>query len=249
VDFEIDGHVGIITGASRGLGLAMVEALVAEGARVVATARDEEALQDLVAQHPDQVVALRRDMTDLGDPADLVRLATERFGRLDFLVNNAGIAPAGKFVDQDERVWEEVLQVNVLAPMRLARACGQHFLERGRGKVVNIASGAGMRGKPVLVAYSTSKGALVRFTEALAAEWAPHGIQVNAIAPGAFATDAQAAVLEDPAVLERRIRRIPARRIAEPSEIGALACYLVSPVSDFVNGSTFVIDGGEVAKL
>jgi 2-deoxy-D-gluconate 3-dehydrogenase len=249
VDFEIDGHVGIITGASRGLGLAMVEALVAEGARVVATARNEEALQDLVAQHPDQVVALRRDMTDLGDPADLVRLATERFGRLDFLVNNAGIAPAGKFVDQDERVWEEVLQVNVLAPMRLARACGQHFLERGRGKVVNIASGAGMRGKPVLVAYSTSKGALVRFTEALAAEWAPHGIQVNAIAPGAFATDAQAAVLEDPAVLERRIRRIPARRIAEPSEIGALACYLVSPVSDFVNGSTFVIDGGEVAKL
>lgn len=248
MDLQLTDRVGIVTGASRGLGLAMVDALAAEGARVVATARSGAALDALAERHPEHVLPVRADIATL-DADALVAQTLDGFGRLDFVVNNAGIAPAGAFAEQDEQVWQDVFTVNVLAPMRLARACGRHFLEQGSGKVLNIASGAGMRGKPVLVAYSTSKGALVRFTEALAAEWASRGIQVNAIAPGAFATDSQAAVLESPELLARRVRRIPARRIAAPEEIGALTCYLVSPLSDFVNGSTFVIDGGEVAKL
>lgn len=250
MDMKIDGRVGIVTGGARGLGRAMVESLVAEGARVVTTARDASTMDELVAAHPESVVAVEIDLADPGqDPGRLVTTALESFERLDFLVNNAGIAPAARFDEQSPAQWVEVLQVNVLTPMRLAQACGSHFLVEGAGKVVNIASGAGLRGKSSLVSYSTSKGALVRFTEALAAEWAGRGIQVNAIAPGAFATDAQAAVLGDPEVLVKRTRRIPARRMADPAEIGPLVCYLVSPLSDFVNGSIFVIDGGEVAKL
>jgi 2-deoxy-D-gluconate 3-dehydrogenase len=114
---------------------------------------------------------------------------------------------------------------------------------------VNIASTTAVRGKPLLAAYAATKGAIARLTESLAAEWAQHDIQVNAIAPGAFATEAQSAVLESPDLLERRVRRIPAKRMGAPDEIVALTCLLCSPRSDFVTGSTVVIDGGEAGKL
>ena len=120
---------------------------------------------------------------------------------------------------------------------------------QGSGKVINIASISGIRGKASLVAYSASKGAMLQFTKSLAAEWAKFGIQVNAIAPGAFNTEAQSSVLESPEILERRIRKIPSRRMGNSSEMGALVCYLASPKSDFVTGSVMVIDGGETAKL
>jgi 2-deoxy-D-gluconate 3-dehydrogenase len=164
-------------------------------------------------------------------------------------VNNAGIAPAGRFLEQDAQVWDDVIAVNVTAPATLTRAAGKHLIGQGSGKIINIASTSGILGKAMLVAYSTSKGALLQFTKALSAEWASKGVQVNAIAPGAFATDAQRAVLDSPDVLKRRLRKIPARRMGESSELGPLICYLASSKSDFVTGSVFVIDGGESCKL
>jgi 2-deoxy-D-gluconate 3-dehydrogenase len=131
----------------------------------------------------------------------------------------------------------------------LSRAAGKHLIGQGSGKIINIASTSGILGKATLVAYSASKGALLQFTKALAAEWAKAGIQVNAIAPGAFATDAQREVLDAPEILERRLRKIPARRMGESEEIGPLVCYLASNKSAFVTGSVFVIDGGESSKL
>jgi 2-deoxy-D-gluconate 3-dehydrogenase len=145
--------------------------------------------------------------------------------------------------------WSEVFAVNFFASVALTKAAGLVFLHQRRGKVINVASTSGLRGKPTLAAYSSSKGALLRFTEALSGEWAQFNVQVNAIAPGAFATDAQKAVLESPEVLTRRLRKIPASRMGSVEEIGALACYLASPLSDFVTGATYVIDGGESAKL
>jgi len=142
-----------------------------------------------------------------------------------------------------------VMAVNVAAPAALARAAGRHMMQRGAGKIINVASTSGVLGKAMLVAYSASKGALVQFTKALAAEWANAGIQVNAIAPGAFATEAQQAVLDDPDILARRLRKIPARRMGDAEEMGSLVCYLASAKSDFVSGSVFVIDGGESCKL
>ncbi len=249
IDFELEGKVAIVTGASRGLGRAAATALVEQGVQVLAVARSLDDLQELESDSPDKVRARQCDMHDTADVSKLPAEAIDAFGRLDIVVNNAGIAPAGRFLEQDAQTWDDVLAVNVTAPAALARAAGQHLLDQGSGKIINIASTSGILGKAMLVAYSTSKGALVQFTKALSAEWASKGVQVNAIAPGAFATDAQRAVLESPEILERRLRKIPVKRMGESEEIGPLICYLASAKSNFVTGGVFVIDGGESCKL
>ena len=250
MDLGIGGFGAVVTGASRGLGAAIARCLAAEGANVVAAARTADALADLAAEWPDRIEPAPCDMRDTDAVAALADACTERFGRLDAVVNNAGIAPAGRLVDTDLSVMEETIAVNVIAPAALARAAARHWMAAEKpGSVVNIASTSGLKGKALLSGYSASKGALVRLTEALAAEWARHRIRVNTIAPGAFETAAQAAVLDDPDTLAARLRKIPARRMGAPAEIGPLAAYLVSPLSDFVTGACFVIDGGEVVKL
>jgi 2-deoxy-D-gluconate 3-dehydrogenase len=249
VDLQLEGRVAIVTGASRGLGFSAVKALAAEGVRVLAAARSEGNLAELEHAHPGQVVRAAYDALDPEAGPTLVATALERFGDLDILVNNAGIAPASPFIDDDMATWREALEVNVMGPVALTQAAGAHMIERQDGKVINIASLTGMRGKARLSAYSASKGALIRFTEAVAAEWARYNVQVNAIAPGAFRTEAQQEVLDSEELHRRRVARIPAKRFAEPSEMDGLLCFLASPVSDFVTGATYAIDGGELAKL
>lgn len=249
MDLGLDGQVAIVTGASRGLGRAAARSLAGEGVKVLAAARTVADLEQLAAEHPGMIAATECDMSDAARVASLPAEAIDRFGGLNIVVNNAGIAPAATFLEQDWEVWRNVLEVNVTAPAVLANAAGQHLAAQGSGKIINIVSTSGLRGKPGLVAYSTSKGALVRQTEALASEWARHNIQVNAIAPGAFKTEAQSAVTSSEEMLERRIRKIPARRMAESEEFGPIVCMVASPLNDFVTGAVFVIDGGEVSKL
>lgn len=250
MDLGLDDAVVIVTGASRGLGEAITRALVSEGARVVAAARSVDALEALAGEHPGRVLPVPCDMRDRAAVAALVPTTMTHYGRLDGVVNNAGIAPAGRLVDTDLAVMEETLAVNLLAPAALSQAAARHLIAAERpGSIVNVASTSGLRGKALLAGYSASKGAMLRLTEALANEWARHHIRVNTVAPGAFETDAQAAVLDDPATLDARIRKIPARRMGAANEIAPLVCYLLSPMSDFVTGSCFVIDGGEIAKL
>jgi 2-deoxy-D-gluconate 3-dehydrogenase len=249
MDLGLQDSVVLVTGASRGLGAAMALALAEEGAYVVAAARSKESLDDVAGRGNGRISVIEADMADEGSVTGLVDEVVGRHGRIDGLVNNAGIAPAGKFVDQDPAVWKEAFAVNVVAPMLLAQRAGRVMIEQGGGRIVNVASTAGLRGKPHLVGYSTSKGAVVRFTEALAAEWAAKNVQVNCIAPGAFTTDAQRAVTESPDLLARRVAKIPAGRMAEPREIVPLTCVLLSPLSSFTTGAIFVIDGGESGKL
>jgi 2-deoxy-D-gluconate 3-dehydrogenase len=249
MDFELDGHVAIVTGASRGLGFAAAQALADEGARVLATARTQAGLDDLVASRPGRIVAARCDITEQAEVEALPQRAVDEFGRLDIVVNNAGIAPAARFLEQDAAAVEEVYRVNVLAPGWLTRKAGEILVAQGHGKIVNVASISGIRGKALLAAYSGSKGALIQLTRALAAEWARHNVQVNAIAPGFFETEAQQAVLDDPTTLAARLAKVPARRAAHPDEIGPVVCLLASPRTTFITGSVIVVDGGETAKI
>jgi 2-deoxy-D-gluconate 3-dehydrogenase len=249
MDLRLRDSVVLVTGASRGLGAAIAIALADEGAYVVAAARSKDSLGEVAAQGSGRISIVEADMSDEASVAALVPEVVVRHGRIDGLINNAGIAPAGKFVDQDPQIWKDALTVNVLAPMLLAQAAGRQMIEQGGGRIVNVASTTGVRGKPHLVGYSTSKGAVVRFTEALAAEWAAKNVQVNCIAPGAFRTEAQKAVTDSEELLRRRVAKIPAGRMADPSEIVPLACLLVSPLSSFTTGAIFVVDGGESGKL
>jgi 2-dehydro-3-deoxy-D-gluconate 5-dehydrogenase len=247
MDFGLTGKVAIVTGASHGLGSEAVRALAGEGVCVVASARDGAALDELAAALGSRVTTVVCDIADPDAAQHIVDEAIARHDRLDIVVNNAGIAPVSKLIDQDWSVWDRIFAVNVTGPARLCQAAMRHFSSDRGGKVINMASTAGIAGKATLSGYSASKGALIALTQALAAEWASSGVQVNAIAPGAFSTAAQSRVTSDPELYARRIRKIPARRMADATEIGPLVCYLASPLSNFVTGAVYVIDGGEIA--
>ena len=250
MDLQLNNHVSIVTGASRGLGAAAARSIVEEGGKVVIAARSIKPLAELAEEFGDRGFATQCDMRNRQAVEDLVQVAINQFGRLDSVVNNAGIAPAGRLIETDLSVIDEILDVNFVAPLVLSRAAARYFVEEKiPGSIINIASTSAIKGKATLAVYSASKGALLRLSEALADEWARHRIRVNVIAPGAFTTDAQAAVTGNEELLKSRLRKIPTRRMGEPSEIGPLVCYLASSTSDFVTGSCFVIDGGEVAKL
>ena len=249
MELGIGGKVAIVTGASRGLGRAMALGLAAEGARVLAAARSTTELAELAEQAGGAIVPVTCDIAAMEQVTGLVPRALAQFGRLDIIVNNAGVAPASAFDQTSLDVWRNVFDVNVLAPVALIQAALPHLRAQRSGKIINVGSLSSLRGKPLLAAYSASKGALLRLTEALAGEVAKDGIQVNLVAPGGFATEAQRQVLDDPEMLTRRLRKIPSGRMGDPEEIVALVNYLASPLSQFVTGSTFTIDGGEFSKL
>jgi len=244
------GKVAVVTGASRGLGRAIALAFAAEGADVVLAARSRPDLEDTAvaaAGHGVRTLVVPTDVRRYDEVEALMGEAVTRRGRLDIVVNNSGVATVTPFADTTPEEWQSILAVNLTGVFHGCRAAAPHLIAQRSGKIVNIASVMGAVGLPGYALYAASKGGVIALTRTLGVEWARHGVQVNAIAPGWFATDMTHDAFANPRINERLTRDIPARRIGRPEEIGPLAVYLASAASDFMTGQTLLLDGGHSA--
>jgi len=248
--FTLKGKVALVTGTSRGLGAAMARALAASGADVAVHDREapcaaEASLRALGVR----TVCLAADLSDRAAADRLVADTLEAMGRIDILVNNAGIIrrqPAATHSDED---WDAVIEVNLTNVFRLSRAVGSHMIARGGGgKIVNIASLLSFQGGITVPGYAAAKGGVAQLTKAFANEWAPHGIQVNAIAPGYMATDNTTALRADAGRSEQILQRIPAGRWGAPEDLAGPVVFLASAASNYVTGHVLVVDGGWMAR-
>jgi NAD(P)-dependent dehydrogenase (short-subunit alcohol dehydrogenase family) len=242
--------VAIVTGASRGLGRAMAVALAEAGADVALAARSAPDLDEtarLVAGTGRRALAIVTDVTAFAEVETLVKRTVGELGGLHILVNNSGIARVAPVAQMSPEDFRATLDVNLVGVFNGCRAAAAHLIGQQSGKIVNVASVLGQVGLPGYSAYAASKSGVMGFTRALAAEWARHSIQVNALAPGWFVTDMNAEAFGDPRVSERLLRDVPARRTGRLEEIGPLVVYLASAASDFMTGQTLFLDGGHSA--
>lgn len=248
--FDLSGKVALVTGGSRGLGLQIAEALGEMGARVALTSRKVEELSQAAAHLHSLGVETLVFPADLGRPEaaePLVRQVLEKWGQIDILVNNAGATWGAPTAEHPLEAWDKVMNLNLRGVFLLTQAVGKlAMLPRRYGRIVNVASVAGLQGNHpqmmATLAYNTSKGGLVNFTRALAAEWAPHGITVNAIAPGYFPTKMTRGTLEMAG--ELILQFIPLGRLGGPEDLKGLAVLLASDASAYITGQVIAVDGG-----
>ncbi|MFA9441117.1 SDR family oxidoreductase [Uliginosibacterium sp. sgz301328] len=245
--FDLRGKRALITGSGQGIGWSLARGLASAGASIV--------LNDIDAQRLDKGVQALRDegakaSGELFDVVDRVAVdaAVERIertlGPIDILVNNAGIqrrAPLDEFPPED---WDRVLSVNLTSVFNVSQAVARRMLLRRRGKIINICSVQSMLGRPTIAPYTASKGAVAMLTKGMCADWASHGLQINGIAPGYFATEMNRALVDNEEFSAWLCKRTPAGRWGKVEELCGAAIYLASPASDFVNGHVIYVDGG-----
>lgn len=248
---DLKGKVAIVTGAGRGLGRAMAQGLIDAGAVVTVASRTSAELDsfvDAVTTAGGRALAWPTDITDEASVARLVEATVETFGRVDILVNNSGIVATTPLVDQSADEWDRVVATNLRGTFLATRAVGRHLVAQRSGKVINIASNFALQGVANHAAYSASKAGVIAFTRSMAIEWARDNIQVNAIAPGYFATPLNADMRADADLTAKVVRAIPARRMGEPEELVSWLLLLASSASDFMTGEVIVIDGGQSVR-
>lgn len=243
--------VAVITGASRGLGAEIARSAADRGFDLALVGRDRSGLASVgceCARRGSEVEAILADVRDPETAPIVVHRTIDRFGRVDGLVNNAGIYRTSPAVDADESLWNDVLATNLTAPFQMSAHLGREMIAGGGGSIVNIASVYGLVGVAQTAAYAASKGGLISMTRAMAVEWATHGVRVNAIAAGHMRTDLTAAALRSDSVQRYIERNVPLRRVADPREIAPLACLLLGEDSSYLTGSVFTADGGFSAR-
>lgn len=249
--FKLNGKVALVTGGNRGLGCAMSSALAEAGADVVLTSRDREKAQSratAIAQSTGRrTLGLEVDVTDQDQVENMVQTVIEQFGRIDILINNAGINIRKPIDEFDEESWDLVQNTNMKAPFLCTRAVAKHMKNQHYGRIINVSSMLGIIALPERGAYCSSKGGLIQFTKVVALELAPFNITVNALCPGPFATEINTQVFNDPEASRFFLSRIALNRWGQPEELGGAAVFLASEASSFMTGSSLVIDGGYTA--
>jgi NAD(P)-dependent dehydrogenase (short-subunit alcohol dehydrogenase family) len=243
--FLLENELALITGGGSGIGLAMARCMAAAGSRVVVAGRGEEKLKQAVASIGTNAGYVVHDVTNLAEAPGLVEKVMRRFGPVSILVNNAGIHLKKPAMETTEEEFLKVLTTHVLGAHAMSRAVAPGMIERKKGTILFTASMASLFGIPLVVAYSAAKSAYLGMVRALATELSPHGVRVNAIAPGWIETDMTRAVMDgDPARKEKILSRTPMGRFGEPDDVGMAAVYLCSPAAKFLTGVVLPVDGG-----
>jgi 2-deoxy-D-gluconate 3-dehydrogenase len=248
--FDLTGKVALVTGCTRGIGMAIAQALASGGADIIGVHREADTsyVQRRVEATGRRYTAVQADFSVRAEVEDLVRSVTQDAPPIDILVNNAGTIARSPAVEHATDTWDRVLEVNLTAPFLLTRGFGKGMVERGSGKVIFTASLLSFQGGILVPSYTASKSGIAGLVRAFANEWAPHGVNVNAIAPGYIATDNTAALRADADRSRAILERIPAGRWGVPADLAGAALFLASSASDYVCGTIITVDGGWMAR-
>ncbi|MBN2095838.1 glucose 1-dehydrogenase [Candidatus Peregrinibacteria bacterium] len=248
--FDLTGKVAIVTGASRGLGLAMALGLAQQGANIVitdvlSTAKVIKKVEALGVK----ALGLKVDVTNPKHIDAMVKKVVGKFKKIDILINNAGVYYPTPIKDLEEKEWDKLIAINLKGTLMCARTVGKQMIKQKKGSIVNIASVAGLMAFAQSAAYNVSKAGIIMLTKTLAAEWAPHGIRVNAICPGVFVTDMTKGLLKDKGFQNMIKASVPLQRSGTPDELAGAAVYLASDAASYTTGHALVVDGGWTTHL
>ncbi|OTQ27431.1 2-dehydro-3-deoxy-D-gluconate 5-dehydrogenase KduD [Gilliamella apicola] len=247
--FDLTGKNAIVTGASRGIGKSLAMSLANAGANIIIidVIRDEQTEQE-IQKYNVTCETITFDLSHFEQYADLISSIIQKYQHIDILINNAGIQRRYPSVDFPKHDWDLVININMNAVFFMCQQVGKHMLERGYGKIVNIASLLAFQGGYTIPAYTAAKSAVAGFSKSLSNEWASKGITINCIAPGYIATEMNTALMNDEIRNRQILERIPAGRWGNPEDLGGAAVFLSSSASDYINGFTIAVDGGWLGR-
>ncbi|WP_273792750.1 SDR family oxidoreductase [Brucella anthropi] len=250
--FSLQGRIALITGSSQGIGFALARGLAEHGAKVIINGRDRNKVDAAVTRLEEEghrVFASTFDVTDAEEARAVIDLIEKEIGPLDILVNNAGMQYRTALEDFPIEKWQQLLETNVSSAFYVGQAVARHMIPRGYGKIINIASVQSELARPSIAPYTATKGAIRNLTRGMATDWAQHGLQINAIAPGYFKTPLNQALVDNPEFTAWLEKRTPAGRWGEVEELVGAAVFLSSEASTFVNGQVLHVDGGMTASV
>lgn len=247
-DYSLEGKVALVTGGSRGIGREIAMRMAQAGAKVVVCSRKMENVQtvaDEIEAGGGEALAFQAHVGRPGDVTALVEQTVETFGKVDVVFNNAATNPHfGPLLTADEGQWDKILDINAKGVFRVCKAVVPYMDAQGGGKIINLVSVAGLRPSPGLAVYGISKAAVIMLTKVLAVELGHANIQVNAIAPGVIKTRFSQLLWQTPRIAEPLLKSLPLGRFGEPEDVAGLALFLAGPLSDYITGSVFLVDGG-----